>query len=125
MLLQSAALSFEHWAVTPLLMVGGAYLCFEGIKKLAHKYLISATEQTAEHASRLASMSDLAVDLVALEKEKKERGTHWLYFVGRNQRYFFRHGTGQPVYHAGHGAKWSCHQHDDRCFPSSGGHCQA
>lgn len=62
--------SFAHWAVTPLLMVGGAYLCFEGFEKLVHKYLISATEQSAERASRLASMSDLAVDLVALEKEK-------------------------------------------------------
>src|SRR5512145_855104 len=28
-----------HWAVTPLLMVGGAYLCFEGVEKLAHKLL--------------------------------------------------------------------------------------
>ena len=25
------------WAVTPLLMVGGAYLCFEGFEKLVHK----------------------------------------------------------------------------------------
>ena len=27
------------WAVTPLLMLGGAFLCFEGFEKLAHKYL--------------------------------------------------------------------------------------
>src|SRR5215207_106659 len=27
------------WAVTPLLMAGGAYLCFEGFEKLAHKFL--------------------------------------------------------------------------------------
>src|SRR5206468_11491614 len=25
------------WAVTPLLMVGGSYLCFEGFEKLFHK----------------------------------------------------------------------------------------
>ena len=29
------------WAVTPLLMVGGAFLCFEGFEKLAHKLLHS------------------------------------------------------------------------------------
>src|SRR6185436_5286672 len=27
------------WAVLPLLMVGGAYLCFEGAEKLAHRFL--------------------------------------------------------------------------------------
>src|SRR4051812_1650371 len=31
--------SFLPWAVIPLLMVGGAFLCFEGVEKLAHKYL--------------------------------------------------------------------------------------
>src|ERR1700750_204432 len=29
------------WAVTPLLMVGGAYLCFEGMEKVAHRFLHS------------------------------------------------------------------------------------
>jgi uncharacterized protein len=27
------------WAVTPLLMIGGAFLCFEGFEKIAHKFL--------------------------------------------------------------------------------------
>jgi predicted DNA repair protein MutK len=36
--------AFLPWAVTPLLMVGGAYLCFEGFEKLAHKFLHSAEE---------------------------------------------------------------------------------
>ena len=26
------------WAVTPLLMIGGAYLCYEGFEKIAHKF---------------------------------------------------------------------------------------
>jgi len=62
--------SFAPWAVTPLLMAGGAYLCFEGFEKLAHKYLHSATEQAAEREALTASLSDPAVDLAALEKEK-------------------------------------------------------
>ncbi|MBP7455908.1 MAG: DUF808 family protein, partial [Ottowia sp.] len=31
--------AFAPWAVTPLLMVGGAFLCFEGFEKVAHKFL--------------------------------------------------------------------------------------
>ena len=31
--------AFAPWLVTPLLMVGGAYLCFEGAEKLAHSWL--------------------------------------------------------------------------------------
>eukprot|EP01032_Pedospumella_encystans_P034924 gene34924-39492_t len=33
--------AFAPWAITPLLMIGGAYLCFEGFEKIAHKYLHS------------------------------------------------------------------------------------
>ena len=29
--------AFAPWAVTPLLMIGGAYLCFEGVEKIAHR----------------------------------------------------------------------------------------
>src|SRR5689334_24834067 len=38
------------WAVLPLLMVGGAFLCYEGFKKLTHKFLHSRDEDTAHHA---------------------------------------------------------------------------
>jgi hypothetical protein len=58
------------WAITPLLMVGGAYLCFEGFEKLAHKFLHGPAEAEAEHAEQIQALSDPAVDLVALEKEK-------------------------------------------------------
>lgn len=58
------------WAITPLLMVGGAYLCFEGFEKLAHKFLHDRTEDQAEHVTQIKVLSDPAVDLVALEKEK-------------------------------------------------------
>ena len=62
--------TYAPWAVTPLLMVGGAYLCFEGFEKLAHKYLHSPAEDAAEHASLVAAVADPAVDLVAVEKDK-------------------------------------------------------
>jgi predicted DNA repair protein MutK len=66
--------AFLPWAVTPLLMLGGLYLCFEGVEKLAHKWLHGAaeseTEHAIEHAAELAALSDPEVDLVALEADK-------------------------------------------------------
>ncbi len=62
--------AFVPWLVTPLLMVGGAYLCFEGFEKLAHKFLHSAAEDEAEHAQLTEAVADPATDLVAYEKDK-------------------------------------------------------
>jgi hypothetical protein len=58
------------WAVLPLLMVGGAFLCYEGFERLTHKFLHSGDEDTTHHAELVQAVSDPAVDLVALEKEK-------------------------------------------------------
>ena len=62
--------AFAPWAVTPLLMLGGAYLCFEGFEKLAHKFLHSKAEDQAEHAELVKAVADPATDLVAFEKDK-------------------------------------------------------
>ncbi|GGY27388.1 DUF808 domain-containing protein [Pseudoduganella albidiflava] len=62
--------AFAPWAVTPLLMIGGAYLCFEGFEKLAHKFLHSKEEDEAHHAELVSAVANPQVDLVALEKEK-------------------------------------------------------
>jgi predicted DNA repair protein MutK len=61
---------FAPWAVTPLLMVGGAFLCFEGFEKLAHKYLGHGAEVAAHEEKLLLALSDPAVDLVVLERDK-------------------------------------------------------
>lgn len=58
------------WLVTPLLMVGGAYLCFEGFEKLAHKFLHSAQEDAAHESELMQALADPSVDLLALEREK-------------------------------------------------------
>ena len=62
--------AFIPWAVTPLLMIGGLYLCFEGVEKLAHRWLHGADEGEAEHAGELAALADENVDLVAFEADK-------------------------------------------------------
>lgn len=58
------------WAVTPLLMLGGAYLCFEGFEKLAHKYLHSVEEVSSEHEQLLAAVAHDDASIMAFEKEK-------------------------------------------------------
>ena len=58
------------WAVTPLLMIGGAFLCYEGFEKLAHKFLHSRSEDTAHHAELVKAVADPAVDLLAFERDK-------------------------------------------------------
>ena len=52
-------------------MVGGAFLCFEGVEKLAHKLLHASAggrRRTTRELPR--ALADPAVDLVALEKDK-------------------------------------------------------
>ncbi|MFK7852800.1 MAG: DUF808 domain-containing protein [Granulosicoccus sp.] len=57
------------WLITPLLMLGGLYLCFEGVEKLAHKFLHPA--EAAEEKQQLReAIADESVDLVELEKNK-------------------------------------------------------
>ena len=58
------------WAVTPLLMLGGAFLCYEGCEKLAHKLLHSPAEVQAHKAELTAALVNPAVDLVAFERDK-------------------------------------------------------
>jgi predicted DNA repair protein MutK len=58
------------WAIIPLLMVGGAFLCFEGFEKLAHKFLHSKAEDKAHHEELVKAVADPAVDMVAFEKAK-------------------------------------------------------
>lgn len=61
---------FIPWAVTPLLMVGGAYLCFEGFEKLAHKFLHSDAEDQAHEQVLREALENPAVDLLELERDK-------------------------------------------------------
>jgi predicted DNA repair protein MutK len=58
------------WAISPLLMLGGAYLCFEGFEKLAHKYLHSAVEDQSHHEQHMQALQQPGGDMVAFEKDK-------------------------------------------------------
>ena len=62
--------AFVPWAVTPLLMVGGAFLCFEGFEKLAHKFLHSKEADQTERQALQEAAASSEVDLAAFEKDK-------------------------------------------------------
>ena len=66
--------AFAPWAVTPLLMAGGAFLCYEGAEKVAHKLLHpeAPANQTseAERIERARQLADPALDRVQAEKDK-------------------------------------------------------
>ncbi|MBL9020340.1 MAG: DUF808 domain-containing protein [Myxococcales bacterium] len=71
-ILVPAALAISYLlpvAIIPLLMFGGAFLCFEGVEKLVHKLFPDKGEK--EHEAQLrAAAKDTSVDLVALEKDR-------------------------------------------------------
>ncbi|MCE7913446.1 MAG: DUF808 domain-containing protein [Nitrosomonas sp. PRO4] len=62
---------FIPWLVTPLLMVGGAYLCYEGFEKLAHRFFLKHKNEDLAHKKELTTaLVRPEVDMVALEREK-------------------------------------------------------
>jgi len=58
------------WLITPLLMLGGAYLCFEGMEKIAHKFLHDAHEDEVHHTELVKAVSDPHTDMLAFEQDK-------------------------------------------------------
>jgi predicted DNA repair protein MutK len=57
------------WAIVPLLMAGGLYLCYEGFEKIWHRVMHSADLDERRKALRKA-LADPVADLRAVEKEK-------------------------------------------------------
>ena len=56
--------------ITPLMMLGGAFLCYEGAEKLAHKFLHAKEEDDKHHEQLVQAVQDENVDMVAFEKDK-------------------------------------------------------
>lgn len=61
--------AFAPWSITPILMVGGAYLCYEGFEKIAHPFLASREEEEHQH-QLIEAFHNPEIDLEAFEKEK-------------------------------------------------------
>ena len=58
------------WAITPLLMLGGLFLCFEGAEKVLHALAAPSAEDAAHHDELVRAVADPELDLVAFEQDK-------------------------------------------------------
>ena len=68
--LSLALAAWQPWLVTILLMIGGAYLCFEGFEKVAHKFLHKKEEDEQHHIELVNAVENETVDMVQYEKDK-------------------------------------------------------
>ena len=57
------------WAVVPLLMLGGLYLCYEGVEKVWHK-LAHRGEHDSRKQELVQALEDPRIDLRTIEKDK-------------------------------------------------------
>jgi predicted DNA repair protein MutK len=62
--------AFAPWAILPLMVVGGLFLCFEGAEKVAHKLLHSKVEDAAEHAALRQAVATSEAEVMAHERAK-------------------------------------------------------
>lgn len=62
--------AFVPWLITPLLMLGGLFLCFEGAEKVFHKFFHAPADENARLAELVKAVNDEQIDLVAFEKDK-------------------------------------------------------
>ena len=60
--------AFAPWAILPLLMLGGGYLCFEGFEKVVHSLFHRGNQNG--HDEILKALTDPSVDIVEFEKNK-------------------------------------------------------
>lgn len=58
------------WLITPLLMIGGAYLCYEGFEKIYHYFFHSKEETKQQHKELINALAKTEADLLAYEKSK-------------------------------------------------------
>lgn len=62
--------AFIPWLIIPLLLIGGAYLCFEGSEKLVHKLFHKASEDEQHYQELIDAVANPDLDIVAYEKDK-------------------------------------------------------
>lgn len=62
--------TFAPILIVPLLMIGGAFLCYEGIEKLLHPLLHRHEDSEHEHEELIEALANPTVDIVEHEKTK-------------------------------------------------------
>ena len=67
-----AVSQFAAWAIGPMLVLGGFYLCYEGVEKLVHRARSPKGAPPSEGSALLDPSSNQVVDTLALENSKIE-----------------------------------------------------
>jgi predicted DNA repair protein MutK len=62
--------AFLPWLIGPLLMLGGAYLCYEGVEKCMHRWLHLKADLEKDHQQQSIAVKDAKADMLAFEKDK-------------------------------------------------------
>jgi len=62
--------AFLPWAITPLMIAGGLFLCFEGAEKLVHRFLHRTAAETTHRAELLDAVLNPSIDLLTIERDK-------------------------------------------------------
>lgn len=72
--------AFAPWSITPLLIIGGAYLCFEGVEKIVHTFFHSkhhhddhSASQT-EPANAVTNQETVTLEGVRAQEKSKVSG---------------------------------------------------
>lgn len=82
--------AFIPWAITPLLMIGGAFLCFEGVEKVLH--MLEARKHKEDPAQSQQRLEKLAAqDPLKFEKDKIKGGDSYRFYIVCGNR---RHHAG-------------------------------
>ena len=93
------------WLITPLLMLGGAFLCYEGAEKVVHKFtpnlLPHEMDDEMAHTKRLKANADESIDLAAFEKDKNCGD-----FIGCNDGSDFHNKSGSIICHCYYDDSW-------------------
>lgn len=58
------------WLIMPLMMLGGAFLCYEGFEKVFHSFFAKKEQKVAYHKEIIEAVADPKVDMVEFEKKK-------------------------------------------------------
>lgn len=62
--------AFIPWAIMPLLMAGGMYLCYEGVEKFAHKYLHKNSHEQEQAIPDTRPETDIGLQVMEQQKIK-------------------------------------------------------
>lgn len=66
--------TFAPWAITPLLMIGGLYLCFEGVEKLHHAFLHRKKRSPEEAGKEIAELAATPPEVKVETEAQKIKG---------------------------------------------------